>query len=106
MTGALLQVTGHAGTDQEVAMAETANETKRTHSGAGAERPGPNEGEGSQTGARQYNEATRAFVRDGKVKDAAKKAEHDVDGPEAEDLKQAEAEGKKHAHGEDPLLRR
>jgi|GEM_PF-6908300 len=27
---------------------------------------GPNEGEGSQTGAREYNEATRKFVERGK----------------------------------------
>lgn len=73
---------------------------------AGAGRSGPNEGEGSQTGARQYDEATRAFVASGKVKPAAEKAARDLDGPEAEALKRAEAEGKKHSHGEDPLLRK
>jgi hypothetical protein len=73
---------------------------------AGAGGSGPNEGEGSQTGAREYNEATRAFVESGKVKAAAEKAEKAIDGPEAADLKRAEAEGKKHSHGEDPLLRR
>jgi hypothetical protein len=67
---------------------------------------GPNEGEGSQTGARQYNESTKAFVASGKVKDAAEKAMHDVEGPRADELKKAEAEGKKHSHGEDPLLKR
>ncbi len=65
-----------------------------------------NEGEGSQTGARQYDDATRAFVAAGKVKKAADEAERAVDGPEAEALKRAEAEGKSHSHGEDPLLRR
>jgi len=69
-------------------------------------RPGPNEGEGSQTGARQYDEETRAFVASGKVKQAAEEAVRDVSGPQAAELKRAEAEGKKHSHGEDPLLRR
>lgn len=69
------------------------------------ERSGPNEGEGSQTGARQYNEATRDFVASGKVKKAAEDAAHAVDGPEAQTLKRAEAEGKRHSHGEDPSLK-
>lgn len=68
-------------------------------------RPGPNEGEGSQTGARQYDDATRAFVSSGKVKQAAEEAARDVSGPEADALRRAEEEGKKHSHGEDPLLR-
>ena len=68
-------------------------------------RSAPNEGEGSQTGARQYDEETRAFVASGKVKKAAEEAVRDVSGPKAGDLKRAEAEGKKHSHGEDPLLR-
>ena len=67
---------------------------------------GKNEGEGSQTGARQYNESTRAFVADGNVKAAAREAVRSVDGPEAADLKKAEAEGKRHSHGEDPALMR
>jgi hypothetical protein len=67
---------------------------------------GPNEGEGSQTGARQYDEATRAFVAGGKVKQAAEQAARDISGPDADALKRAEAEGKQHSHGEDPLLRR
>ena len=71
-----------------------------------AGRSGPNEGEGSQTGARQYDEATRAFVASGKVKKAADDAERAVEGPEAESLKKAEEAGKKHSHGEDPQLRR
>ncbi len=69
-------------------------------------RSGPNEGEGSQTGARQYDEATRAFVASGKVKQAANEAVRDISGPDADALKRAEAEGKKHSHGEDPLLRK
>ena len=67
---------------------------------------GANEGEGSQTGARQYNEATRDFVKSGKVKQAAEDAARAVDGPEGKALRDAEAEGKSHSHGEDPALRK
>ena len=86
----------------------TEKTAERNKAGADGEekRSGPNEGEGSQTGARQYNEATRAFVDSGKVKKAADKAADDISGPEAESLKRAEEEGKRHSHGEDPLLRR
>ena len=65
---------------------------------------GPNEGEGSQTGAREYNEATRKFVERGKVGQAAADAARAVSGPEGDELKEAEAEGKRRSHGEDPLL--
>jgi len=67
---------------------------------------GPNEGEGSQTGAREYNDAARAFIESGKVDKAAKQAARDVSGPDADSLKRAEAEGKRHSHGEDPQVRR
>lgn len=67
---------------------------------------GRNEGEGSQTGARQYNEATREFVAEGKVQQAADDAAKAVRGPEAESLKRAEEEGKRHSRGEDPAVRR
>lgn len=70
------------------------------------DRTNPNEGEGSQTGARQYNEATRDFVRQGKVGPAAADAKEAIEGPEAEDLRKAEQEGKRHSHGEDPALRK
>jgi hypothetical protein len=53
-----------------------------------------NEGEGNKTAARHYNEATREFVDSGKVGEAARKAKEAVDGPEGEELRRAEAEGK------------
>ncbi|HEY8126268.1 MAG TPA: hypothetical protein VIF88_12730 [Methylocystis sp.] len=56
-----------------------------------------NEGEGSRTAAKQYNEATRKFVESGKVDKAAKDAEEAIEGEEAEDLKRAEDEGRAHA---------
>ena len=69
--------------------------------GAGPERSGPDEGEGSQAGARQYVESTRAFIVSGKIMQAADDAPQDVSGREAEALNRAEAEGKKHGHGEE-----
>jgi hypothetical protein len=56
-----------------------------------------NEGEGSRTAAKQYNEATRKFVESGKVDKAAKEAERAIEGDEAEELKRAEDEGRAHA---------
>lgn len=56
-----------------------------------------NEGEGSRTAAKQYNEATRKFVESGKVDKAAKDAEQAIAGDEAEELKRAEDEGRAHA---------
>jgi hypothetical protein len=68
-------------------------------------RPGVNEGEGSQTGARAYNEATREFVASGWVAAAAQEAENSLDDEaEAAELRRAEATGKSHSHGEDPVL--
>ncbi|WP_149535304.1 hypothetical protein [Siccirubricoccus phaeus] len=65
-----------------------------------------NEGEGSRTAAKQYNDATKAFTESGKVKPAAEAAKQAVSGPEAEALQRAEAEGKRHSHGEDPQVKR
>ncbi|MBI1980541.1 MAG: hypothetical protein HYS63_03075 [Methylocystis sp.] len=56
-----------------------------------------NEGEGSRTAAKQYNEATRKFVESGKVDKAAKDAERAIEGDEAEELKRAEDKGRAHA---------
>ena len=56
-----------------------------------------NEGEGSRTAAKQYNDATRKFVESGKVDKAAKDAEQAIKGDEAEELKRAEDEGRSHA---------
>jgi len=52
------------------------------------------EGEGSYSGAKTYDEATAKFVKEGKVKRAAKEAERAMDSDEAADLASAEAEGK------------
>lgn len=56
-----------------------------------------NEGEGSRTAAKAYNDAQQKFVKSGKVDEAAKDAEKAVEGPEGEEMKKAEKEGLKHA---------
>ena len=48
-----------------------------------------NEGEGNITAAREYNKKTEEFVASGKVKEAAKKAEEALEGPEGDDLRAA-----------------
>ena len=65
-----------------------------------------NEGEGSRSGAKAYNDATRKFVVSGRVGEAAQSAKRAVEGGEKSDLQQAEAEGKRHSKGEDPALRK
>jgi hypothetical protein len=65
-----------------------------------------NEGEGNKTAAKQYNDAQKEFASSGKVDEAAKDAAKAVDGPEGDSLRQAEEVGKRHAHGEDPQLKK
>lgn len=65
-----------------------------------------NEGEGNRTAARQYNDAQKKFAESGKVEPAAKDAAKAVDGPEGSELRKAEEIGKRHAHGEDPQLKK
>jgi hypothetical protein len=56
-----------------------------------------NEGEGSRSGARDYDQRTEAFVRSGKVEESAKKAEKAIDSPEGKELSEAERRGRSHA---------
>ena len=55
------------------------------------------EGEGNKTAAREYNEAQRRFVSDGKVDAAARDAEQALEGSEQQELRQAEAIAKSRA---------
>ena len=64
-----------------------------------------NEGEGNKTAAREYNESQRRFAETGKVEEKAREAEKALNSDEQE-LKRAEAVGKRHSHGEDPALKR
>ena len=65
-----------------------------------------NEGEGSRSAAREFNESQQAFAKSGKVEQAARDAAQAVTGAEAESLREAEREGKRHSHGEDPAIKR
>jgi hypothetical protein len=66
----------------------------------------PNEGEGSRTGARQYDEAAERFAKSGKVERKAREARQAVEGAEQRELEKAEAAGKSRAKGEDPEVKR
>lgn len=57
-----------------------------------------NEGEGSRTAARRYDEAVEKTVKSGRVEELAKKAEEALEGPEAEELREAEERGKRDIH--------
>lgn len=61
------------------------------------------EGEGSHSAAKDYNQRTKKFVDSGKVDEAAREARPENE-QEAEEMKRAEREGKRHAKGsEGPL---
>jgi hypothetical protein len=62
------------------------------------------EGEGSYSGSKDYNERTRKFVEQGKVEDAAHKAQPKSES-EKHAMQKAERIGKAHAKDEDPALR-
>ena len=64
------------------------------------------EGEGNYTAAREYDAQVEKTVKSGTVERKAKEAKRAGEGQEGDELKRAEAEGKRHAHGEDPALRR
>ena len=62
-------------------------------------------GEGNYAASKQYNDATRQFVKSGRVDDAARADEPRSDA-DALQMQAAEAKGKRHAKGEDPSLNR
>lgn len=53
-----------------------------------------NEGEGSRTAARRYNEATEDYIRSNDVMSKAREAEQALDSGEGEELREAEEKGK------------
>lgn len=58
-----------------------------------------NEGEGSRTATRRYDEGVEREGKDEKrVEQLAKEAEEALDGPEGEELRKAEERGKRHEH--------
>jgi Fe-Mn family superoxide dismutase len=64
------------------------------------------EGEGSYSGARQYDAGAERHARSGKSAPAAAAAKDALEGPEGGELRRAEEEGKKRSKGEDPKLRK
>ena len=54
------------------------------------------QGEGNYTAAKEYDEATQAFIKSGKVKDAAKNAAP-KNANEAREMLEAEEKGRAHA---------
>jgi len=73
---------------------------------AGDDDSGPNEGEGSQTGAANYNRGARRFAESGQVEPKAREAADAVSGAEGKTLREAEKAGKSRARGEDPDVKR
>ena len=64
-----------------------------------------NQVEGNREAARQYNEATRDFVKSGKFEEKAREAK-EIDASEQAELEKAEEAGKSHAKEEDPEVHR
>jgi hypothetical protein len=62
------------------------------------------EGEGSYTGAKEYDKRTKKFVDSGKVEQAANDAAPQSE-EEAREMENAERIGKKHIKEEDPAVR-
>jgi hypothetical protein len=85
------------------------NRGKQQGAGTSADRPQQGQdnvhGEGNYAASRDYNERTKRFVESGQVEEAARAAEPGSEA-EAVQMAAAEAEGKRHAKGEDPALSR
>ena len=57
-----------------------------------------NEGEGRRSAARRYDAGAEKMAQSGKVDELARKAQQALEGKEGEELKRAEADGKKAKH--------
>ena len=71
-----------------------------------ADEPDTNEGEGSRTAAKDYNERTEQFMKNDDVEARAREAAAALDSEEGEELRKAEDQGRAHAHEEDPQVHR
>ena len=80
------------------------DDRKQTKGSSGTDQE--NEGEGSRTAAKKYDQDAQRFAELGKVDEKARQAREAVDGPEGEELVHAEAQGKQHSKGEDPEITR
>jgi hypothetical protein len=78
---------------------------RKTSRSQGANEPISNRGvhgEGNYQASREYNEATRRFVKSGRVADAARRAAP-ASREEASGLADAERAGRERARGQDPV---
>ncbi|HSY21089.1 MAG TPA: hypothetical protein VK841_03195 [Polyangiaceae bacterium] len=58
-----------------------------------------NEGEGSRSASRRYDEGAEKAAKDPKhVAEAAEKAKRDLEGPKGPELRDADQKGKNHQH--------
>jgi hypothetical protein len=68
--------------------------------------PLKNEGEGSRSGAKQYDDAATHHAEKGDTESEARDAARDLADPaKRKDLQQAESTGRERSKGEDPQLR-
>jgi hypothetical protein len=75
------------------------SQKEKTNSGTGGEGELRNEGEGSRSAARRYDEAAQRAASDPKeVERLAKEAARALKSPEGKKLREAEARGKKADH--------
>ena len=65
-----------------------------------------NQGEGNITAAKEYNEKARQFIEHENVEQHARAAREALEGEEGKALREAEEQGRKHAHEEDPQIER
>ncbi len=64
-----------------------------------------NEGEGNKTAAAEYNRGATEHARSGDVEREAREAADALDGPQGDELRQADEQGRSRAKEEDPALR-
>jgi hypothetical protein len=67
---------------------------------------GENQGEGNREAARRYNDGVKKHIKKGDVQQQAQEAERAIEGPEKDELEQAEELGKRHVKEEDPQVKR
>ena len=93
------------GKQQQPRQNPQSSRSQGTGSDAGQQSHDNVHGEGNYAASKQYNDATRDFVKSGRVDKAAHDAVPKSDA-DARQMQAAEAEGKRHAKGEDPALNR
>jgi hypothetical protein len=91
--------------DEKSDSADRQQQSGRSAAGGAQQRQQNVYGEGNYAASKQYNDATRDFAQSGRVEQAARDAAPRSDA-DARQMQAAEAEGKRHAKGEDPALNR